>query len=443
MQIELPFEHEVRILEADLPAGSATVARAKDPAGAGTWAEVVGEALAGSQALGTRPIRQEDLRGKKVTVITDDWARPTPAAEVVPLILDELKSAGAADDKITFITASGMHYSMSDEDLARKLGEQIVRRYRCVSHDGGDWDNLAFVGITPRGTPIWVNRHVAAADYKVVLGRIYLHDAVGYEGGYKMILPGVSSFETIVRDHECNFSAESVMGENDNPSRREIDAVGAQVGVDFLINVVVNSASEPIKAFCGEVLEAHGRGIEFGDREVWGAPVAGDADVTVTSPGAGRPLSGGWDVETLHRAARATKESGTIICVSREQTAFGLDSGDARVDEGALADGAAFAAMLPTLSLSELLRLHEKRDWSLGAHDVQWRIKSVRGEYYRRRKLADIARRSVVLTGDPGAALRRALGRVGAADPLVTVLPEGRTTLAKKRLYRYRHDRPS
>ena len=47
------------------------------------------------------------------------------------------------------------------------------------------------------GTPIWVNRHVAEADFRVAIGRIAPHEAYGYEGGYKMIVPGVASFETI------------------------------------------------------------------------------------------------------------------------------------------------------------------------------------------------------------------------------------------------------
>jgi len=72
-----------------------------------------------------------------------------------------------------------------------------------------------------------------------------------------------------------------------------------------------------------------------------------------------------------------------------------------------------------------------------GEHDVQWRIKSVRGDFYRRRKLAEITRRNVILTPDPGRALAEALAGAGSARLHVTVLPDGRGTLAKKSLYRY------
>src|SRR5204863_1555596 len=180
-------------------------------------------------------------RGKRIAVMTDDWGRPTPASEMIPLVLDELHAAGAEDKLITFVTASGMHDPMKPADLERKLGRETVERFRCISHDAGDHRLLAFVGASELGTPIWVNRYVAEADFRVAIGRIAPHEAYGYEGGYKMIVPGVASFETILRDHSMNFSRFCVPGVHGNPRRREADAIGTQVGIDFVLNVVVNS----------------------------------------------------------------------------------------------------------------------------------------------------------------------------------------------------------
>jgi len=301
---------------------------------------------------------------------------------------------------------------MSREDLERKLGKEIVAKYRCISHDGGDWDNLAFIGISPQGTPIWVNRHVAEADYKVALGRIYLHEAYGYEGGYKMILPGVAGFDTIVRDHSFNFSADSVEGIHDNPSRGEADSVGKIVGIDFLINVVVNG-SQPIKAFCGEPTRVHQIGIEYGDREVWGAEINEKADVVIASPGSGDVPEAGYDLKTLYRAARAAKESGTIICVAAQETKF-----EPKMDE----------------PISEILRLHEKRNWDLSEREIQWRIKSLRGKFYNYRQIQEVQKRKVILAPDPNAALQDVLAETGT-DIWLVVLPEARTTLPKEKLY--------
>ena len=320
MEIIIPFGDERKIIQLDLPPGNVIIARGKNPSTTRTWSEVVGEDI--RNPIGAEAINEQNLRGKQVVIIADDWGRPTPASEVMPLILDELQSTGVDDADITFITASGMHDPMSKEDLARKLGREIVAKYQCISHDGGNWDNLIFCGISPQGTPIWVNKYVAEADYKIAIGRIYLHEAYGYEGGYKMIVPGVASFDTIGRDHSFNFSADSIPGVHDNPSRREADAIGKIVGIDFLINVVVNSKGQPIKSFCGEPTIVHQMGIEYGDREVWGAEIQKKADIVVASPGSGDVPKEGYHLETLYRAARAAKESGTIICVTAKEKEF-------------------------------------------------------------------------------------------------------------------------
>ena len=186
------------------------------------------------------------------------------------MILERLAATGVADDGITFVTASGMHDPMSADDLARKLGADVVARYRCISHDGGDRGMLRFVGISAMGTPVWVNRHIVEADYVVGLGRVAPHVTYGYEGGYKLILPGVSGFDTILRDHSFNYSLDSIPGQHNNPSRAETDAVGRMVGIDFLINVVVNRRDEPIVAFAGRVEPVHQRAMAFGDASVWG-----------------------------------------------------------------------------------------------------------------------------------------------------------------------------
>ena len=322
MKITMPFGDDRKIIQLDLPPGNVIIAQSKNPSATKTWAKVVGETI--HNPIGAETIREQHLRGKQVVIITDDWGRPTPASEVIPSLLEELQPTGVEDDDITFVTASGMHDPMSKEDLERKLGRQIVAKYRCISHDGGceersNQENLVFGGVSPQGTPIWVNKYVVEADYKIALGRIYLHEAYGYEGGYKMIVPGVAGFDTIVRDHSFNFSADSIPGVHDNPSRREADAIGKMVGIDFLINVVVNSKGEPIKAFCGEPMLVHQLGIEYGDREVWGAGIHQKADVVIASPGSGEAPESGYHLATVYRAARAAKDAGTIICMTAKE----------------------------------------------------------------------------------------------------------------------------
>ena len=435
MQIEIPYANRTFTVAVDEAQVHLVVARSANPRASASWEDVVAEAIA--RPIDVPPIRERDLRGQRVVVITDDWGRPTPAYRVIPLILGALAETGVADEDITFITASGMHDPMSRADLARKLGADVVAKYRCISHDGGDWGTLCYLGLSSIGTPIWINRAVTEADYRIGLGRVHLHGCYGYEGGYKLILPGVSGFDTILRDHAFNFSADAIPGCHENPSRAEADNVGRTVGLDFLINVVVNARGEPFKAFAGAVEPVHQRAIAYGDREVWGAEVGHLADITVASHGTDEPPSPGYDRETLRRACTVTKPGGVIIVLSDRPVAslpewrVGEWADDAALD---VLSREEFGPCLRPLAFSELMRLHERRDWPLPPREIQWRVKALRGEFYRRRWLMAAERRRIVFTDDPQAALDQAV-RGHADKPAVLVLPEGRSTLPKVRLH--------
>jgi len=413
-----------------IPPDKLTVLRSKDPKG-GSWREVVAPALA--NPIGRPRLRAQNLHGKRIVVITDDWGRPTPASEFIPLVLDELHAAGAEDNLITFVTASGMHVPMNAADLDRKLGKDITQRFRCISHDAGDSKMLALHSVSDLGTPIWINRYVAEADYRVALGRIAPHEAYGYEGGYKLIVPGISSFETILRDHSMNFSRFCVPGVHNNPSRREADSIGARVGIDFLVNTVVNSQSEPIRAFAGKVEMIHPQGIQFGDREVWGAFTPRKGDVTVVTLGPGQTVREQLPTEVLRRASTVTNSSGTIICEAKSERVFEPKFGDALADEELLntRDVASFNAMLPTLSNAEIMRIHEKRDWKLDKRTIQHRVKAVRSRWYDIRDLMAIEKRQVLLTPDPAATFKRILAKLSNNDFHVNVIVGGMTTLPK------------
>jgi len=412
-----------------IPADRITVLRSKNPRG-GAWREVVAPALA--KPLGTALLRSQNLRGKRVVVMTDDWGRPTPASEFIPLVLDELHAAGAEDQLITFVTASGMHDPMKPADLERKLGKAVTEKFRCISHDAGDHLMLAFVGVSELGTPIWVNRYVAEAQFRVALGRIAPHEAYGYEGGYKMIVPGVASFETIDRDHSMNFSRFCVPGVHENPSRREADSIGAQVGIDFVLNTVVNSRAEPVRAFAGKAGMVHPQGIQFGDKEVWGAMTPWKSDVTVVTLGPEEVLRDAPPPETLRRAALVTKPTGAIICESNADRVFTPEIGTGLADEEILngKDIASFNAMLPKLSPAELMRIHELRDWRLDRRTVQHRIKAIRSAFYRIRNLTPLEKNRVLFTKDPAAKFKEIV-RDLPKDLHVNILVGGQTTLPK------------
>ncbi|MCX7795951.1 MAG: hypothetical protein N2380_05465, partial [bacterium] len=103
---------------------------------------------------------------------------------------------------------------------------------------------------------------------------------------------------------------------------------------------------------------------------VWGARYEYPADLVVASLGEDEK---GWSKVSfaLGMARRACKEGGIIIFL------LPCDEPDHKNE-------------YRELTLSELLRLHEKRTWQdLTERDVQWKLKAIRSEFYRRRSFCD------------------------------------------------------
>ena len=87
---------------------------------------------------------------------------PLPLTEIAPLVLDELKAAGLADDNILFLAALGTHRALPSDEVVRKLGKDIEQRYAWINHNC--WENLKEIGETSRKNRIKINQNYAAAD---------------------------------------------------------------------------------------------------------------------------------------------------------------------------------------------------------------------------------------------------------------------------------------
>ena len=150
--------------------------------------------------IGT-PRISELARGKNsAAIIVDDLSRPTPAAELIPYVLKELETASIPKNQIRFVVGGGSHRPIDAEEIDKKVGADIARAYQVTNHYfmGGD---LRALGSLDSGLPIYIDRVVADADLKLCVGGIYPHANVGFGGGAKLILPGVSGFATMFYFH--------------------------------------------------------------------------------------------------------------------------------------------------------------------------------------------------------------------------------------------------
>jgi len=219
--------------------------------------EQIREAVTG-KLTGTSSLR-ELARGKKeVAIIFDDMTRVTRVAEIVPFVLEELNSAGIPDRSIRFIAALGCHGAMNRVDFVKKLGEETLARFPVFNHN--PFANCTYVGKTETyGTKVYVNDEVMKCDLKIAIGSVVPHPSTGFGGGGKIILPGVTSFETIEYNHRMFRQAQLAKGPQytghgayeGNLGRLDIEEAGDLAGLDVLINCIVNMWGETVAIYAG------------------------------------------------------------------------------------------------------------------------------------------------------------------------------------------------
>jgi len=103
------------------------------------------------------------------------------------------------------------------------------------------------------------------ADVKIGVGCILPHAYAGFSGGGKIVLPGISGIQTLEANHQPAIKGlKGGLGSVDgNEVREDIEEIALKVGLNFIINVVVNSRREIAGVFAGDVIKAHRRGAKF------------------------------------------------------------------------------------------------------------------------------------------------------------------------------------
>jgi len=208
----------------------------------------------------THPIgapRIRDLaRGKnEVVIIFDDIHRVTRVARMVPFVLEELAEAGISDSRIRFIGAIGTHAPMDRSDFAKKLGEAVLARFPFYNHN--PFFNCTYVGTTSRGTKVSLNTEFMQCDFKIAISSTIPHIFVVFSGGSKIILPGVSSIETIGHNHLLKCTPEEKANYETHPIHLDMDEGAAMVGVDVNIEGLVNLWGDTVALWAGDFKQSH------------------------------------------------------------------------------------------------------------------------------------------------------------------------------------------
>jgi nickel-dependent lactate racemase len=214
--------------------------------------------------IGTDNIEALAKGKKEVAIVVDDITRPTEASLILPNVLESLNKAGINDESIRILISLGSHGAHTGEDFRKKLGDKIVERYAVYNHNC--YENCIEVGKTRSGLNVKINEELMKCDLKIGIGAILPHLYTGYSGGGKLFLPGLAHIDTIDGFHSFMTPDKKGILDHDNPMICEIEDALSIIGVDFLINILVNTKGDIIGAFAGDPQEVYREGVREAEK---------------------------------------------------------------------------------------------------------------------------------------------------------------------------------
>ena len=380
--------------------------------------------------IDSAPLKELVRAGEKVCIVISDVTRRWQSPETyLPILVAELESAGIRDEDILILSATGTHRRQTREEQIGLVTQAVYDRVRVEDHQCTEEENLAYVGTTSRGTPVWLDKRALECDHILLTGGVVFHFMAGYGGGRKSILPGISGRETIMKNHNLalnpglgsgsNPNVRSANMNDTNPVHADMMEACSMVNPTFLVNVVVNDDQEIIAAFAGNWITAHQAACDLVDR-MYGVPVREKTPLVIASAG-GYPkdLNFYQTIKTLCNAREVVEDGGTIILVTKSEEGYGSADTEKQV------------AGYPTMVEREKAL---RADFSIGAfigylfaecaetHHVI-AVTSMNQEDFGTAKI------HVVRTLDEALELSRQLN--GGKDLRATLLPHGANTLPK------------
>ena len=194
----------------------------------------------------------------QVAITVSDITRPVPYRGKDGILppLRKLKAQGVQRQNIRIIVGTGTHRASTPKEKVEMLGKEIVSAYTIEDHDCEDRASLVYVGQTPTGTEVFLNKNFYEADLKIATGLTESHFMAGASGGRKAICPGLVDQRTIQKFHGPGF-LESPFATNlafeGNPCHEESLAVANAVGVDFTITVTLDKDMRMTGIFAGDL----------------------------------------------------------------------------------------------------------------------------------------------------------------------------------------------
>jgi len=273
--------------------------------------------------IDTPPLKELAIGKKSAAIAITDASRPNIEKKVLPLIIQNLESGGLVKKDIKIIIGVGSHRAPYENEIEEKIGF-LKNTIEIVSHNAVE-SEMKYYGTTSYGYPIEINRLFAESEIKIVVGTVLPHPFAGFSGGGKMVSVGIASNSAISATHTTEMldhpnTGWGIIGKN--PFYLSAIEQTKKVGVDFLVNAVLDEDEKLLCISAGEAQKAHLNCINK-SKDFFKVNIPENADIVIVS--AGYPK----DLNLYHVCAMAIcavagsavkypciKKDGTIIVTS-------------------------------------------------------------------------------------------------------------------------------
>ncbi|RFM21973.1 nickel-dependent lactate racemase [Clostridium botulinum] len=300
-----------------------------------TEEEIIKESI--ENPICSAPLKELVHEGEKICIVIPDITRAWQRSSVyLPYIVEEIKKGGVKDEGIIFLSSTGTHREQTGEEHKILIGENLYNNYKVIDHISTKKDDLVYLGKTSYNTPVMINKLALECDHVILTGAIIYHFLVGYSGGKKAILPGISSFETVMANHALSLCGNLGDGENpnvragniyENPIHNDMLEAASFIRPTFMFNVVIGPDGNIGAAVSGNYIKAHDKGREYVDK-IDGIDIKEKADLVIsTAGGFPKDINFYQSSKTIVNSREACKENGTIIILSECSEGLGGDEG--------------------------------------------------------------------------------------------------------------------
>jgi len=269
------------------------------------------------------PLKDVVKAGDTVAIIASDITRQwIKYDQFLPLLLNELNSAGVPDSDIKLVVSLGAHRHHTDKENIAVYGQEVVNRLQIVQSHAPTSEDFVYVGTTTRGVETYINKHVVNADKVIMTGGIVYHLMAGFGGGRKAIMPGVAGYASIQGNHSfClhdvvgqGISANCISGKlSGNNMHEDMTEMAAMIKPAFLFNVVLTPEGKFARFVTGHWHNAWLDGCKTVE-DIFGVPISAKADLVIaTAGGFPKDINLYQGSKTTDNAYMAVKEDGAII----------------------------------------------------------------------------------------------------------------------------------